>query len=41
MRLLKKQDAAPKRMITDKLCSYGTARRQVMPAVEHRSHKGL
>jgi putative transposase len=41
MRLLRKQGMAPKRMITDKLRSYGAARRQVMPAVEHRSHKGL
>jgi putative transposase len=40
-RLLKKQGLAPKRMITDKLRSYGAARRQVMPGVEHRSHKGL
>ncbi len=40
-RLLKKQCFAPKRMITDKLRSYGAARRQVMPNVEHRSHKGL
>ena len=40
-RLLKKQCGAPKRMITDKLGSYGAARRQVMPDVEHRSHKGL
>jgi putative transposase len=40
-RLLKKQDVTPKRMITDKLRSYGAARRQVMPQVEHRSHKGL
>jgi putative transposase len=40
-RLLKKQGVAPKRMITDKLGSYGAARRQVMPDVEHRSHKGL
>ena len=40
-RLLKKQGFAPKRMITDKLRSYGAARRQVMPHVEHRSHKGL
>jgi putative transposase len=40
-RLLKKQGVAPKRMITDKLRSYGAARRQVMPTVEHRSHKGL
>ncbi|MER9236917.1 IS6 family transposase [Mesorhizobium sp. M0622] len=41
IRLLKKQGVAPKRMITDKLRSYGAARRQVMPNVEHRSHKGL
>jgi putative transposase len=40
-RLLKKQGIAPKRMITDKLRSYGAARQQVMPHVEHRSHKGL
>lgn len=40
-RLLKKQGIAPKRMITDKLRSYGAAKRQVMPQVEHRSHKGL
>lgn len=40
-RLLKKQGLAPKRMITDKLRSYGTAKRQVMPQIEHRSHKGL
>jgi len=40
MRLLKKQGMVPRRMITDKLRSYGAARRQIMPAVEHRSHKG-
>ncbi len=40
-RLLKKQGIAPKRMIPDKLRSYGAARRQVMPHVEHWSHKGL
>lgn len=40
-RLLKKQGMAPRRMITDKLRSYGAARQQVMPAVEHRAHKGL
>lgn len=40
-RLLKKQGLAPKRMITDKLRSYGAARRQIMPNVEQRSHKGL
>jgi len=41
MRLLKKQGFAPKRIITDKLRSYGAARRQIMPTTEHRSHKGL
>lgn len=40
-RLLKKQGLAPKRMITDKLGSYGAAQRQIMHHVEHRSHKGL
>jgi putative transposase len=28
-------------MITDKLGSYGAARRKIMPKVEHRQHKGL
>ena len=41
IRLLKKQGMAPKRIITDKLRSYGAAKRQVMPHIEHRSHKGL
>ena len=40
-RLLKKQGGPPRRMITDKLGSYSAARRQIMPKVEHRSHKGL
>ena len=40
-RLMKKQGCLPKRIVTDKLRSYGAARRQVMPTVEHRSHKGL
>jgi putative transposase len=40
-RLLKKQGCPPKRLITDKLGSYAAARRQIMPAVEHRSHRGL
>jgi putative transposase len=40
-RLLKKQGCPPRRLITDKLGSYGAARRQIMPSVEHRSHKGL
>jgi putative transposase len=41
IRLMKKQCMAPKRIITDKLPSYGAAKRQVMPRVEHRPHKGL
>ncbi|MHC2483174.1 putative transposase [Rhizobium leguminosarum] len=41
VRLLKKQGLTPKRIITDKLRSYSAAKRDVMPAVEHRSHKGL
>ena len=41
MRLLKKQGMVPRRMIIDKLRSYGAAKRQIMPDVEHRSHKGL
>ncbi len=40
-RLLKKQGCPPRRMITDKLGSYAAAQRQIMPVVEHRSHKGL
>jgi putative transposase len=40
-RLLKKQGCPPRRMITDKLGSYAAAQRQIMPAVEHCSHKGL
>lgn len=40
-RLLKKQTCPPRRMITDKLGSYAAAQRQIMPAVEHLSHKGL
>lgn len=41
VRLLKKQGLTPKRIVTDKLRSYGAARREVIPAVEHQSHKGL
>jgi putative transposase len=40
-KLLKKQGRAPRVMITDKLASYGAAKRAVMPSVEHRQHKGL
>jgi len=40
-KLLKKQTRPPRVMVTDKLASYGAARREVMPSVEHRKHKGL
>ena len=40
-KLLKTQGRTPRVMITDKLRSYDAAKRQVMPNVEHRSHKGL
>ncbi len=40
-KLLKKQTRPPRVMITDKLASYGAARREVMPSIEHRKHKGL
>lgn len=41
IRLMKKQGCLPKRIVTDELGSYGAARRQIMPAVEHRSPKDL
>ena len=40
-KLLKKQARVPRVMITDKLASYGAAKREVMPSVEQRKHKGL
>nr|WP_168500491.1 IS6 family transposase [Streptomyces sp. RLB1-33]QIY76359.1 IS6 family transposase [Streptomyces sp. RLB1-33] len=40
-RLLKKTRSVPRVVVTDKLRSYGAALREVMPSVEHRSHKGL
>src|SRR5688500_9745192 len=40
-KLLKKQCRAPRVMITDKLKSYGAAKKEIMPGVEHRQHKGL
>jgi putative transposase len=40
-RLLRKQGMAPKRIITDKLPSYRAAMRQIMPGINHQSHKGL
>lgn len=40
-KLLRSQGRAPRVMITDKLRSYDAAKRDLMPGVEHRSHKGL
>ena len=40
-KLLKRQMRPPRVLITDKLASYGAAKDEVMPSVEHRRHKGL
>ncbi|CAM5389537.1 IS6 family transposase [Streptomyces hirsutus] len=40
-RLLKTTRTVPQVIVTDQLRSYGAAHREVMPSVEHRSHKGL
>ncbi|MCF1436900.1 IS6 family transposase [Agrobacterium vitis] len=40
-KLMKGQGHSPRVVITDKLRSYGAAKRDIMPGVEHRSHKGL
>ena len=40
-KLLKKQMRPPRVMITDKLASYGAAKKEITPAIERRQHKGL
>jgi putative transposase len=40
-KLLKKSAMAPRVMVTDKLGSYGSARRDMGLGIEHRQHKGL
>ena len=40
-RLLRKQGGPPQRIVTDKLCSCGAAKRAIMQRIEHRQHKGL
>lgn len=40
-KLLKQSGFAPRVLITDKLRSYAAARRELLPRVEHRQHKGL
>ena len=40
-KLLKRLTYAPRVLITNKLASYGAAKRKVLPSVEHRQHKRL
>src|SRR5438309_5832708 len=40
-KLLKGLQYLPRVIITDKLRSYGAAKREILPGVEHRQHKGL
>src|SRR6476661_4656314 len=40
-KLLKKQGRPPRVMVMDKLASYPAAKKELMPGVEHRRHKGL
>jgi putative transposase len=40
-KLLKRQGRPPRVLITDKLASYPAAKKELMPGVEHRRHKGL
>ncbi len=39
--LIKRHGFVPKRIVTDKLRSYGAAKREVAPGLDHWSHKGL
>src|SRR3954465_7428289 len=39
-KLLKRQCRPPRVLITDKLASYGAAKKEITPGVEHRPHKG-
>lgn len=41
LRKLMKRWGQPRVLVTDKLRSYGTAKAQIAPGVEHRQHKGL
>ena len=40
-KLLRKQGRTPRVLVTDKLKSYAAAKREIIPGVEHRQHKGL
>ena len=41
VKLMKRWGFVPKRIITDKLRTYGAAKREVAPGLDHWSHKGL
>ncbi|WP_299969242.1 IS6 family transposase [uncultured Roseobacter sp.] len=41
LKSLIKRHGLPRRIVTDKLRSYGAAKRQLVPSLKHRSHKGL
>ncbi|MCZ4256990.1 IS6 family transposase [Sulfitobacter sp. G21635-S1] len=41
VKLMKRWGFVPKRIITDKLRSYGAAKSEVAPGLDHWSHKGL
>lgn len=40
-KLLRSQGVTPRVMVTDKLRSYSAVKVELIPGVEHRSHKGL
>src|SRR3954447_15826320 len=40
-KVLKRCRYVPRVVITDKLASYGAAKREILPGVAHRQHKGL
>src|SRR4051795_8127006 len=40
-KLLKKQGITPRVIITDKLASFGAAKQEIIPGVEHRQHRAL
>lgn len=41
VKLMKRYGFVPERIITDQLRSYGAAKREVAPGLDHWSHKGL
>jgi putative transposase len=40
-KLLKRLHYVPRVIVTDKLKSYGAAKCEMLPGVEHRQHKGI